>query len=155
MKRPVASGLIALLLGTALLNAAPPEALLEDLPPRGPMGRGLLRGLASTDLGNVLLLTWEQRQMMEVIAEWYLEAFFLVVDQVQQPDLMVALLDLLEGIVDDWLAEVLTPEQLHLWDQFFPTGFGAECNHRSPGDSPTEPHPAARPGGQIFPNRNR
>lgn len=158
MKRPVVSGLVALLLGTALLSAAPPAAgpSLEDLPLRGPMGRGLFRGLASTDLGNVLLLTWEQRQMLEAIAEWYMEAFFLVVEHVQHPDLMIALLDLLEGIVDDWLAEVLTPEQLYLWDQFFPTGFGAECNRRPSGDATTTtPPPDSMSNGRRPPGRNR
>jgi hypothetical protein len=119
------------------------------------MGRGLLRGLALVDLGNVLLLSWEQRQMIEAIAEWYLDAFFLVVNHVEQPDLMVALLGLLESIVDDWLAEVLTPEQLFLWDQFFPTGFGAECNQRPPGDLPTVPAPDTSSKRQSVLGRNR
>jgi hypothetical protein len=116
--------LAALLLLPSAVWAAPPPVAEEGARPTMPCGRGLLHGLASTDLGNVLLLSQEQRFLLEAMGEWYLEALLTIMERVHDPAMIEPLLGLVESIVEDMIASILTPEQLTLWDLFFPTGFG-------------------------------
>lgn len=114
--------LAALLLPPAAWAAPPPTE--DGATTTMPCRRGLLQGLASADMGNVMLLGEEQRLMLDAIGQWYVEALFMIVEHVQDPAMIEPLLGIVELIVDDMIASILTPEQLALWDQFFPAGFG-------------------------------